>query len=309
MSKTITDIIPPSRRRAMDAISNTPPAMAVEPKSIPSAPFSQNPLRTSPIKSRGRFPYGTALVALVLIVGSLVILASLANAKVIIVPNISTATIADTFTATLGTGDLPYDTVTVTKSIAAMVHAESNETVNDPAQGSITIYNAQSVTQTLIKNTRFESTDGHVFRIHDSVTVPARTAASPGSAQTIAYADAGGDSYNIPASSFTLPGLKGTSAYSQVSAKSTIAMVGGFSGTRPSVSQQTRDAQNQKSQATLLASLIQEAKTKLPAGYVIIPGATCPKYFTQRWPGQHKSTRNARCSCVSKCRTSESSCQ
>ena len=281
MAKTITDIIPPSRRRAIEGTSFPSQPLSSEPRPAYQPPMPPRPLRDGPIKSRGRFPYGTALVALVLIVGSLAVLASFANAKVIIVPNTSTATLNDDFTATFGSGDLPYETVTVTSSISATVPAESSETVNDPAQGNITIYNAQSVAQALIKNTRFESADGHIFRIHDSVTVPAGSAAAPGTVTTIAYADAGGEDYNIPATSFTLPGLQGTNAYTLVTAKSTDAMQGGFSGTRPSVSQATQDTQNQKSQAALLASLVAEAKTKLPAGYDIIPGGTFPTYTPQ----------------------------
>jgi hypothetical protein len=277
MSKTITDIIPPSRRRQMEGGMGEP----YQSPHTPNTPPPQRPFREKPA-SRGGFPYGTAAVALILIVGSLVVLASFTNAKVIVIPSSTSASIAgDEFTSTFTSGDLPYETVTVTKTVSGTVPAESTETVNDPAQGPITIYNAQSNPQTLIKNTRFASADGHVFRIHDSVSVPAGSATAPGSVQVVAYADVGGDSYNIPATTFTVPGLSGSKAFTLVTAKSAAPMTGGFSGSRPSVSQATRDAQNQKNQAALLKSMTDDASAKLDAGYVIISGGTFPTYVPQ----------------------------
>lgn len=190
----------------------------------------------------------------------------------------SITNVTGNFTATYNSGDLPYAIITVDKTVSANVPAESTETVNDPAQGIITIYNTQSKAQTLIKNTRFQTSAGLVFRIQNSVTIPAGSVSSPGSIQATVYADSGGDQYNIAATSFTVPGLKGTASYMQVTAKSTDAFTGGFSGTRPSVSQATRDAQNQKSQAALATALNQAITSQLQAGYVVLPGATFISY-------------------------------
>lgn len=195
-----------------------------------------------------------------------------------ITPVTSSTDVSGTFTATYNTGDLPYALVTVDKTVSANVPAESTETVNDPAQGTITIYNTQSSAQTLIKNTRFQSPDGLIFRIQDSVTIPAGTVSSPGSVKATVYADTGGDQYNIGPTTFTVPGLKGTAAYTQVTAKSTDAFTGGFAGTRPSVSQATEDAQNQKSQAALSTALGQAVASQLKPGYVVLPGATFISY-------------------------------
>jgi hypothetical protein len=284
MSKTITDIIPPSRRRQMEGGMGEP----YQSPHTPNTPPPQRPFREKPA-SRGGFPYGTAAVALILIVGSLVVLASFTNAKVIVIPSSTSASIAgDEFTSTFTSGDLPYETVTVTKTVSGTVPAESTETVNDPAQGPITIYNAQSNPQTLIKNTRFASADGHVFRIHDSVSVPAGSATAPGSVQVVAYADVGGDSYNIPATTFTVPGLSGSKAFTLVTAKSAAPMTGGFSGSRPSVSQATRDAQNQKNQAALLKSMTDDASAKPDL-------RTAKRYHCKGRSGECKSPRHACC--------------
>ncbi len=280
MSKTITDIIPPSRRRALEEESGAPASFEPEMPTRYSQP--PTPLKDGPIPTAKKsFPYGTAIFALLLITGSVALLASFANAKITITPNASSATINDQFTATFGVGDFQYQIITVTKTVSATVASETNETVNDPAQGTIVVSNTQSNPQTLIKNTRFESADGHIFRIHDGIVVPPGTTATPGTVSAIAYADMGGDGYNIAPTTFTLPGLKGSKMFTQVTASSAAAMTGGFSGTRASVSQATRDTQNATSKLALDKQLLEDATKKLPEGYVIISGGTFTKYLPQ----------------------------
>ncbi len=217
----------------------------------------------------GRFPFATALVAVVVVVVCGGILFALAGAKVTIVPVASSATIQSDMMATAGTGDLPFQIVTVTKTATANVPAESTLTANDPAQGKISITNSQTKSQALIKNTRFQTSAGLVFRIRDSVSIPAG-----GTISTMAYADTPGDKYNIGPSTFTIPGLQGSSAFAQVTAKSDAPMTGGFSGTRPSVSQATKDKQYADMQSKLSADLAKDLGAKIPSGYLLIPGAS-----------------------------------
>jgi hypothetical protein len=207
------------------------------------------------------------------VVGSAATLYAFADAKVTITPQAKTTSVSGDFTATFNAGDLPYEIVTVTKTVSANVPAESTENANDPAQGTITIYNAQEASQTLIKNTRFQSPDGLIFRIQDSVSIPGGSASSPGSIKATVYADTGGDQYNIGPTTFTVPGLKGSAAYDKVTAKSTEAFTGGFSGERPSVSDATRDAQNEKNKAALNTALEEAVAGELKAGYIVVPGA------------------------------------
>jgi hypothetical protein len=86
----------------------------------------------------------------------------------------------------------------------------------------------------LIKNTRFETPDGLVFRVPADVVVPGKTASNPGQTKITVIADQPGAKYNTgPVSRFTLPGLKSGDMYSRVYAKSTTAMTGGFVGDEP----------------------------------------------------------------------------
>lgn len=288
MAKTITDIIPPSRRRQLEQAGELPPQdvptyappPVQPPPPPPPRPLSDRGPEYTPGGPRGTrsFPWGIAIIALIIVLASAGALYAFSGASVTITPTSSVTNVSGNFTATYNSGDLPYAIITVDKTVSANVPAESTETVNNPAQGTITIYNTQGSTQTLIKNTRFQSPNGLIFRIQNSVSIPGGSVSSPGSIQATVYADSGGDQYNIGPTTFTVPGLKGTSAYTQVTAKSTDAFTGGFAGTRPSVSQATRDAQNQKSQAALATALNQAVASQLQAGYIVLPGATFISY-------------------------------
>lgn len=126
---------------------------------------------------------------------------------------------------------------------SAVVEANGIEKVEEQASGKITIYNEHSASPVrLIKNTRFQSPDGHIFRIPASVDVPGKTG-TPGSIEVTVVADAAGEEYNVPPGRFTLPGLRSTpDMYEKVYARSTTAFTGGFIGNRPAVPEATLDA-------------------------------------------------------------------
>ncbi len=280
MPKTIDDIIPPSRRRRMDSIEPTfttpePPAPN---NSTPLPPMTPQPPSRIKIRVGKSFPYGTAVIVLVIIVVCAGALYAFAGAQVKVTPATLTAAVSGDFTATNGGGDLPYVVVNLSKTATAVLPAESTLTANDSAQGTITISNAQKTPQTLINNTRFATPDGLIFRIHAPVTIPAATTNGPGTATVSVYADQPGANYNVGPTSFTVPGLQGGSSYTLVTAKSLSGMTGGFSGTRPAVSQTTDDSHHATLQSTLATQMQSALAAKVPAGYVIVPGAMQTTY-------------------------------
>lgn len=104
--------------------------------------------------------------------------------------------------------------------------------VEAKATGKITIYNNyDNNTQKLIKNTRFESTQGKIYRIAQSVEVPGKKGDIPGSVDVTVYADATGATYNVTNTDFTIPGFKGTPRANAFYAKTKTALTGGSSGT------------------------------------------------------------------------------
>ena len=225
-----------------------------------------------------KFPLGTALVALAVVAACGAAFYAFAGATVEITPTVTEAYVSNEFTATAGAGDLPFEVVTAEVTVSKSVEAESSENANDPAQGTITIYNEQGTTQTLIKNTRFESSNGLIFRIRDSISIPAGSAGKPGTVVATVYADEPGERHNIGPSDFTVPGLAGTDAFNAVYAKSTTEMSGGFTGVRPSVSEETRDREAATLQSTLQSDLDKAMQEKIPEGYVLIPGASFSTY-------------------------------
>ncbi len=136
-------------------------------------------------------------------------------------------------------------TVTVTRPIIPTV----TETVTEKASGTIKITNTNSSDQKLIKNTRFESAEGKIYRVRDSIVVPAL-----GTLEVKVFADEGGESFNTTSATFKLPGLKNSDLYDKVTATTVTAIQGGFSGTRKSI-----DAAEKKKIAAELEQEIVEA--------------------------------------------------
>jgi hypothetical protein len=282
MPKTIDDIIPPSRRRRMDSIEPTFTAQkpSVPNNSTPLPPMTPQPPSHIKIRVRKSFPYGTAIIVLVVIAVCAGALYAFAGAQVKVTPASLATAVSGDFTATNGAGDLPYVVVSLSKTATAVVPAESTLTANDSAQGTITISNAQKTPQTLINNTRFATPDGLIFRIHAPVTISAATTNGSGTAKVTVFADQPGANYNVAPTNFTVPGLQGGSSYTLVTAKSSVAMTGGFSGTRPAVSQTTDDSHHASLQSSLASQIQAALIAKVPAGYVIVPGAVSTTYQT-----------------------------
>ncbi len=281
MQKNLNDIIPPSRRRAMEGREDVPSYTSS--RAEPPPPPTERPsyARASAPKPRRSFPIGTAIVALLVVLVSVGALFAFSGAEVTVTATENQTAVAGEFLATASGGELPFEVLTVEKLATVSVPSEGTETVNQSAQGTITIQNTQSVPQQLIKNTRFETPEGLIFRIRDSVVVPASANGTPGTLEATVYADATGESYNVGATTFTLPGLAGGATFTQVTASSRDAMKGGFAGPRPSVAEATREARATELRAELAPDIDEALRTAVPEGYVLLPGASRVTYEPQ----------------------------
>lgn len=140
--------------------------------------------------------------------------------------------------------------------------------INQKATGTITIFNNFSASpQTLIKNTRFQSADGKVFRIADSVVVPGKKGNTPGSIEAKVSADSYGSNYNIGSTDFKIPGFKGSAKYDLFYGKSTSSMTGGISGTVSTVSADDIAIANRDLKPSLNNISMNEAKKFTHDGY------------------------------------------
>ncbi len=130
---------------------------------------------------------------------------------------------------------IPLQAVEVKKTKSGEFLATGEKEINEKARGFITVYNEYSSSpQTLVATTRFESPEGKIFRIMESVTIPGAKVEQaqiiPSSIEVEVVADEAGEDYNIEPTDFTIPGFKGTPKFVGFYGQSKAPMSGGLTG-------------------------------------------------------------------------------
>jgi hypothetical protein len=142
------------------------------------------------------------------------------------------------------------------------------------------IYNDYSrEDQRLVKNTRFETPDGLIYKIPESVVVPGQQEATdgslePGSVEVTVYAAEAGEEYNIDRTDFTVPGFQGAPQYDDFYARSKTPMTGGFAGERPTVPEERLSQIRTQLQSQLRSDLERQVQSEVPDGFALPDGAT-----------------------------------
>lgn len=206
----------------------------------------------------------------------------LSGAEVTITPKIHKTSIQATYTAKLkpDAGDLGYEILTLEETQEKQIAATGQEDAAIKATGKILISNEYSATpQRLIQNTRFESSNGLIYRISDAVVIPGYTKDAAGSivAGTVAasvVADGTGESYNIVDGRLSVPGLKGSEQYSKIYASvDTSAISGGFEGKKFIIDETELATTKQKLQTELRDKLLSRIQTERPNDFVFFKDA------------------------------------
>ena len=143
------------------------------------------------------------------------------------------------------TGTLAYTVAATDLTESETVAGNGTTATQTKASGSVTVYNSYSASSVkLIKNTRFQTSSGLVFRTPTDIVVPGRQGTTPGHVTATVQADQTGPQYNGgPFGRMTVPGLQSTPAmYSGIYAQSTAAIGGGTSGTQEGVAANVRQA-------------------------------------------------------------------
>jgi hypothetical protein len=179
----------------------------------------------------------------------------------------------------VATAPLHFEVVPIRETAETTIPADTTKKVSERASGAIVIYNNfSSKPQRLIKNTRFETEDGLIYRIAQSVTVPGTAVKGgrtlPGSVEATVHADSPGKEYNISLADFTIPGFKTDKArFAGFYARSKTPMTGGFDG----VIKIPSDEALTKARATLRGDLDARVSKKLesavPKGFILFDGA------------------------------------
>lgn len=262
MAQSLRDILPPTKR-----MEQQEPA-GITPGGVPP----QNRVPIHRIHKRKRFPYGILIAAIVVVLLSVVATFVLGTSNITITPDVESTYVSTEFAGTLKEGDIPFELITVEKKASKSVPAEGTERVDAFAEGEITISNTSKDSQPLIKNTRFQSSEGYIYRIRDSITVPSGTSEKPGVIKVRVYSSEPGPEYNIKPGTFTIPGLEGSAIVPFLRSVSSEAFTGGFSGERPTVTEATKDNVVATLQAALLESVEADLRKDVPADYAFIKG-------------------------------------
>lgn len=176
-------------------------------------------------------------------------------------------------------GELGYEVMSFTKEVSKTVPATGEKKTETRAGGSIIVYNNySSASQKLIKNTRFESPNGLIFRIENSITIPGQYKKDgklyPGSVEVKILADSVGEEYNVGLTDFTIPGFKGDPRYNKFYGRSKTSIVGGFSGTIKTASQSDLDKAKGELDTEIKTVLYDEALKSIPSNYISLNGAS-----------------------------------
>lgn len=206
-----------------------------------------------------------------------------ARAEVLITPKQQKITVSEVIRAGDISEGVPYEIITLAKTEGKSVSATESETVEERASGTIVIYNNHnSASQRLVKNTRFETSEGLIYRIQDSITVPGQTTKDgkivPGSIEATVYADSPGEKYNIAETDFTIPGFKGDPKYKTFYARSKTPMTGGFIGVRKKVSESVKESTLAELKNILITKLTQEIKEQVPNNFIMFDEAVFTEF-------------------------------
>lgn len=219
----------------------------------------------------------TSVIAVVVLALGFAVNVMLSGADVTVYPKTRDVFVQADFTAkkTPQAGELGYELLSLEATGEKQVKATGKENVATQAEGKIIVYNSKStLPQRLIKNTRFESPDGLIYRIKESIEVPGVTKDAkgnevPGTVVATVFADQPGEKYNIGPTKFTVPGLKGTDQYDSVYGESTIAFTGGFEGEKYIIDPAELQTAEQALQLELRDTLLARLKEERPAGFII----------------------------------------
>ncbi|HMO78604.1 MAG TPA: hypothetical protein PJ997_00230 [Candidatus Paceibacterota bacterium] len=170
---------------------------------------------------------------------------------------------------------LGYRLIEISKELTKNIPAEKEEFVQSKASGTITIFNEYSDRpQTLIRNTRFESPNGLIYRIQESITVPGYRIVDgnkiPGSIDAVVFADENGEKYNINLVDFTIPGFKGQEQFNSFYAKSKTPMTEGYNGIRKIVDSEVLSRSSQQLISELKSALILEITNQISKEFIAI---------------------------------------
>lgn len=223
-------------------------------------------------KSRFFFKFSVGALILILIGGfGFVILGRISTATISVIPRHKNLNIDSRLKASVNpsANGLSFEVAQLDASESQQIVPTGTAAGGQRASGKITIYNNySSAPQKLIATTRFETSDGKIYRIKDAVSVPGM-----GTRDVIVYADNAGDEYNIGLVDFTVTGLKTSPKFGKVFAKSKTPMTGGASGNAKAVKKEDIESARKTLGDKIKNRLYQTMLKQKPNDYLLYKGA------------------------------------
>ena len=225
----------------------------------------------------------------VIVIGAIALSAILGKTELTIYPEYREPNINSEFTAypDQRQDELTYEIMTLESTSESQVKASGQVQVQEQATGVIEIVKTTPGAERLIKNTRFRSPDGLIFRIQESVVVPGAVtdgsgASVPGTIQADVFADEVGEEYNLAAGTkFDIPGFEEggfTELFNAISARNTDAFTGGFDGAQFQIDDNELATARQSLQVNLRDQLLARVESEKPSGFITFPGAVAITY-------------------------------
>ena len=252
-----------------------------------------------PHKSTGRI-FTTTNVIIFFIIASVIVatisaIIVLPKTTITVLPKKETVVVDIPITADISMSEIdtiknkiPGQIVKVEKEKTAQFKATGRTGSESKARGTIVIYNAYTPPQspTWIGGTRFETSDGKIFKTIQKITVPPAKIENekvvPGTIEVEVVADIAGSDYNILPSEFTMPAFKGTSKFNVFYGKSTLAMRGGSKGEGIVIVLDDIENAKKEIEGELLEAAKNELRENLPKDLEFMENAIAVKILEEK---------------------------
>ncbi len=230
-----------------------------------------------------------SVVVVVLVVAVFGLSALLSKTTLTVYPEFNEPVVNAEFTAYPDRRDsaLSYEIISIDATKEKQVAASGEEHVESLTKGSIEIIKTTPGTERLVKNTRFRTAEGRIFRIQDSIVVPGALKDTsgtliPGTIRAEVVADAMGQEYNLAANTrFDVPGFKENNLnelYNSIYATNREAFTGGFNGPKFIINDTELSKAKQELQLQLRDELLTRIKTEKPAGFTTFENSVAITY-------------------------------
>lgn len=280
---TIRDILPPEGRQSRRPVRR--------PENTTQGIFSRKRdphLRGLRVRRRIPWLYGLLLASVLIVILFFLFSFLFTGAQIVAFPKHEKVVVNGDFIASTdkALSNLPYEIMTLELSQSRAVVATGREEVTLKASGKIVIYNDYNTAkQRLIRNTRFETPLGLIYRINESVVVPGQTAEGgktiPGSIEVTVYADEPGEDYNIGLTDFTIPGFKRAPQFEHFYARSKSPLTGGFVGEQLVVEESEEERVRDELRAELNEKLLSETFSQVPEGFLLFEDAVFVEFKSE----------------------------